>query len=133
MYCASGCSVKDSRSNSGSCDWEARMAVAKPGILADDPAPQRPVREQQSQRPMRHQQQQQQRPRFRFEKGRNGGQQGRQEQPRPEQAAAPAEAQPAQPGLPLEPPKAEAPVAVAAAPAEVVERQPAPESSSGGE
>ena len=28
-YCASGCSVQDSASNSGACDWEAKIKVVQ--------------------------------------------------------------------------------------------------------
>jgi len=35
-YCASGCTLRDKLSNSGACDWEARMTALPPNAYIDD-------------------------------------------------------------------------------------------------
>ena len=78
-YCASGCSLRDKLSNSGACDWEARMAAA--ALLAPRVEAQPRQQEQQPR-------QQEQQPRQQEQQPRQQEQQERQErQPRQQQPA----------------------------------------------
>ena len=81
-YCASGCSLRDKLSNSGACDWEARMAAA--ALLAPRVEVQPRQQEQQprQQQPARHPQQSQH-PRSKFGNVQRKGQGGQGSRPRP--------------------------------------------------
>jgi len=95
-YCASGCSLRDKLSNSGACDWEARMAAAAllaPRVEAQPRQQEQPSRQQEQQprqqeqqprqqQPARHPQQAQH-PRSKFGNVQRKGQGGQGPRPRP--------------------------------------------------
>ena len=98
-YCASGCSLRDKLSNSGACDWEARMAAAAllaPRVEAQPRQQEQPSRQQEQQprqqeqqprqqQPARHPQQAQH-PRSKFGNVQRKGQGGQGPRPRPNDA-----------------------------------------------
>lgn len=147
-YCASGCSIREKSSNSGACDWEAKMAAAAQHLRVEVQPEARPRPQEQQPRPqqqfVRNPQQQQQHPRGRFP---NGGRKGpgapvksgdasraSQPAPAPVTVAAPAATAEAVPAieavavLPASQPdmfSAPAPVAAAAEPVAVAVEAPA--------
>ena len=107
-YCASGCSLRDKLSNSGACDWEARMAALPPTAYIDEERlprdsdrqpgssdPNRQPRPNMDRQPRSQEQarqpgpRNQQHPRAKFENGRRKGQ-GQGPQRRPNDSAVPA-------------------------------------------
>lgn len=121
-YCASGCSIREKSSNSGACDWEARIAAAPPAPRYDaNVEPRSEVRESRPPRPQTQEpaarqpfvrnNNNQQHPRSRFA---NGGRKGQGGQAKPADPSAASAAAPAAAPATVAPTDAAAPAAAPA-------------------